>query len=127
MVDSSVNKSIEYEIDKKEDIQPDNTFSMAIQELGESLFENYEDKTSNLSEENITGIIQCRALNDFMHEKYGIRYTVLDSITDNKMKLVISKNGYGISKFIEIVKSIQATFEQNQYPPTFLQKGLGRK
>jgi len=128
MSDNAVNKAITLEMDegKEKDIQ-ENTFPLAIAELGEGLFENYPDKTSNITDENIKGIIRCRALNDFMLEKYGINYSVLDTICDNKMKLQISRNGYGIEKFIEIVKSIQATFEQTQMPATIQQKMLGRR
>jgi hypothetical protein len=128
MSDNAVNKSITFDVDtSKEIVTETNTFPMAIKELGESLFENYEDKTTNITDENIRGIIRCRALNDYMQEKYGIRYSVLDKIVEDKMRLNVSRGGYGIEKFIEIVKSIQATFEQTQLPATFGQKLMGRR
>jgi len=127
MSDSSVNKSLTIPIEEeKEDLKEQNTFPLAIRELGEGLFENYEDKTSSLSEENIIGIIRCRAINDFMHEQYGFRYSVLDKICEDKMRLNLSNKGFGIEKFIEIVKSIQATFEQTQLPATLGQKLMRR-
>jgi hypothetical protein len=119
MSDNSVNKSITFDVEEdKKEVVEQNTFPLAIAELGEGLFENYPDKTSDITDENIKGIIRCRALNDFMLEKYGIRYSVLDKIVEDKMNLQISRNGKGIDKFIEIVKSIQATFEQTQLPQT---------
>jgi hypothetical protein len=128
MSDNAVNKSITFEIEEdKKQISEQNTFPLAIAELGEGLFENYSDKTSNITDENIRGIIRCRALNDFMLEKYGIRYSVLDKICEDKMSLQISRNGYGVEKFIEIVKSIQASFEQTQFPVSLSQKMFGRK
>lgn len=127
MSDSSVNKSLTIPIEEEKDEgKEQNTFPLAIRELGEGLFENYEDKTSNISEENILGIIRCRAINDFMQEQYGFRYSVLDKICEDKMRLNLSNKGFGIEKFIEIVKSIQATFEQTQLPATLGQKLLRR-
>lgn len=129
MSENAVNKSITMDMEEKDEapVTEQNTFPLAIQELGEGLFENYFDKTSNLTEENILGIIRCRALNDFMLEKYGVRYSVLDKIVEDKMSLNISRNGFGIEKFIEIVKSIQASFEQTQLPTTLSQKMFGRR
>lgn len=127
MSDSSINKSLTIPIEEEKDEgKEQNTFPLAIRELGEGLFENYEDKTSNISEENILGIIRCRAINDFMQEQYGFRYSVLDKICEDKMRLNLSNRGFGIEKFIEIVKSIQATFEQTQLPATLGQKLLRR-
>lgn len=118
MVDNAVNKSITFEMepDKEEQIVEQNNFPLAIQELGEGLFEKYIDKTSDITDENIRGIIRCRALNDFMQEKYGVRYTILDRIVEDKMKLNVSRNGKGIDKFIEIVKSVQASFQDLTVP-----------
>lgn len=113
MSDNAVNESVtiplEVEAQKGEE---NNAFPLAVKELGEALFLNYDEKTSNLSDENILGIIRCNTLNDFMEERYGFRYTVLDVLVQKKMTLVMSRNGYGIAQFIELVKSIQATFEQ---------------
>lgn len=127
MSDNAVNKSITMEMEeKKSEVVEQNTFPLAIQELGEGLFENYPDKTTNITDENIRGIIRCRALNDFMLEKYGVRYSVLDKIVEDKMSLNLSRNGYGIERFIEIVKSIQASFEQTQLPATLSQRMFKR-
>lgn len=128
MSDNAVNKSLTFELEpeRQKEITETNTFPLAIAELGEGLFEHYSDKTSNITDENIRGIIRCRALNDFMLEKYGVRYSVLDKICEDKMSLNISRNGYGVEKFIEIVKSIQASFEQTQLPASLNQRLFGR-
>lgn len=129
MTDNAVNKSITMDLEKEVDkeVNEQNTFPLAIQELGEGLFEKYFDKTSDLTDENIRGIIRCRALNDFMLEKYGYRFSVLDKIVEDKMSLNISRDAFGMEKFIEIVKSIQASFEQTQLPTTLGQRLFGRK
>jgi len=128
MADNAVNKSITFEIDedKKGVDTEQNSFPLAIQELGEGLFEKYPDKTSLLSDENILGMIRCEALNEYMQVKYGFRYSTLDIIVKEKKSLSISKDGYGIVKFIEIVKSIQATFEQMQVPLSTMDRLRGR-
>lgn len=118
MSDNAVNKSITMPLEEEnegEEVQ--NTFPLAIQELGEALFENYEDKTSHLSEENILGSIRCDAINEFMQINYGYRYASLDLIVRTKMSRNLSKDGIGIKNLIEIVKSIQATFQQLEESP----------
>lgn len=127
MTDNAVNKAITMPIDEDEDEEViQNTFPLAIKELGEALFENYEDKTSNLTEENILGSIRCAALNEYMEVNYGYRYSSLDIIVRTKMSRALSKNGYGIGKLIEIVQSIQASFQQME-APTMTQKVLGKR
>jgi hypothetical protein len=99
---------------------------MAIRELGEALFYSYPDKTSVLSDENILGMIRIETLNEFMLRKYGFRYTSLDAVVEYKKRLVVSKNGYGILQFIELVKSIQASFQQTELPQTLAQRIMRR-
>ena len=129
-MDNAVNKSITFQMDddNKEDKEiNENSFPLAIQELGEGLFEKYTDKTSLLSDENIVGIIRCDTLNEYMQVKYGFRYPVLDLIVAEKKSLSLSRNGYGVERFIEIVKSIQATFEQMQVPISTMDRLRGRR
>lgn len=124
---NAVEESVEIPISEdsgNEEIQ--SQFPMAIRELGEALFLNYQDKTTVLTEDNIQGMIKIEVLNDFMMERYGFRYSVLDVLVREKKTLALSKNGFGIEKLIEIVKSIQATFEQAQVTPTFGQKMMRR-
>jgi hypothetical protein len=129
MGENAVNESVTIPIDEEaaQEEKGNDTFPMAIRELGEAIFQNYDEKTSNLSDENILGIIRCNALNDFMSERYGVRFTVLDELVTNKMALVISHNGYGIEKFIELTKSIQASFTQTEIPATIAQRLMNRR
>jgi hypothetical protein len=116
MSDNAVNKSINLPLAEEEESVQENTFPLAIKELGEALFEDYEDKTSNLSEENILGTIRCDAINEYMEITYGYRYASLDVIVQKKMARNLSNNGFGIDRLIEIVKSVQASFQAVEQP-----------
>jgi hypothetical protein len=119
MGQNAVNESVEIPLDDEPrggGGNEQNSFPMAIRELGEGLFLNYPDKTSILTEDNINGMIKISVLNEFMQAKYGYRYVVLDTLVTEKKTLSLSKGGVGIEKFIEILKSIQASFEQTQLP-----------
>jgi hypothetical protein len=119
MSDNAVNESITEPIeDDRNDgtQQQESSFPLAIQELGEGLFLKYPEKTTFLSDENISGIIKANALNEFMQAKYRYRYVSIDAVIEKKLTLSMSRNGYGVEKFIEIVKSVQASFEQMQLP-----------
>lgn len=124
MGDNAVNESIELPIEKDTgEMQTGNeAFSKAIQELGEALFLNYEDKTSNLASRNILGMIKIETLNDFMERRYGFRYTELDVIVQQKKSLVVSHKGYGILQLIESLKAIKADFTQTEIPISWMQK-----
>lgn len=126
MSDNAVNKSISMpmEVEEKE-LGGEGQFSLAVQELGENIFQNYPDKTSNITEENLMGIIRCNELNDYMQTQYGFRYTSLDTLVQEKMNKVMSKGGFGIQKFIEVLQAIQAQFQQVDVP-TLGQKMLRR-
>lgn len=109
--------------DEEEEItSSQNNFQDAVRELGKMLFEKYPEKTSNLSQDNINGIIRANAINEYTEGAFGYRYRTLDKLVSDKQKLVVSHNGLGMDKLIEIVKSIQASFEQIQ--PTNALKGM---
>jgi len=118
MSDNSVNESIIIKDDDDEDIKGENTnsFQFAVKELGNILFDKYPEKTSNLSSENINGIVRIEVLNEYMNVNFGYRYQTLDKLVKQKQLRVISHDGFGVEKIIEFVKSIQASFEQTQIP-----------
>jgi hypothetical protein len=101
--------------DTSEDKTP-NTFQDAVKELGNIAFKKYPKQTSNLSYENINGIIRAEVLNDYMETNFGYRYSTIDKLIAQKQIMVTSKGGWGMDKVIEFVKSIQASFEQTQLP-----------
>jgi hypothetical protein len=89
-----------------------NNFPAAVHEIGEAIFERYPEKTGILSGENILGMIRCKALNDYMQETTGVRYSVLDLIVEQTESRRLSANGKGLNLFIEALHGIQASFEQ---------------
>jgi hypothetical protein len=114
---NSVNDSIEIEDEEVlNQTEQENSFKLALKEMGYILFEKYPDKTSNLSHENINGIVRIRVLNEYMETNFGYRYKTLDALVDAKLSTVVSHKGFGIDKLIEFMKSIQASFEQTQLP-----------
>jgi hypothetical protein len=126
MTDNSVNESITIEEDDdttKSDNQ--NTFQDAIKGMGEIVFSKYPKKTSQLSDENITGIIMGEVLNEYMDTNFGYRYKAIDKLIEQKQIMVVSTRGWGMEMFKEMLKSIQASFEQTQLPAR-LQNMLGR-
>lgn len=118
MGENAVNKSIviEDELEDNEQINNRNTFPEAVKELGEILFNKYPEKTSNLSYENINGIIRAEVLNEYMAVNFGYRYKCIDALIHQKQVRMIAHDGFGVEKIIEFVKSIQASFEQSQIP-----------
>lgn len=101
-----------------------NNFPAAIQEIGEALFERYPLKTGILSNENILGMIRCKALNDYMQETTGIRYIVLDTIVEQTEQRRLSAQGKGLALFIEAIHGIQASF--NNDSPGVIDRLRGR-
>jgi len=118
MSDNSVNESITMSDDNDEEIKGENTnsFQFAVKELGNILFNKYPEKTSNLTSENINGMVRIEVLNEYMSVNFGYRYQTLDRLVKQKELRVISTAGFGVEKIIEFVKSIQASFEQTQIP-----------
>ena len=104
--------------DDEEDkpVSQNNTFQDTVKEMGKTLFRDYPKKTSNLSNENINGIIRAEVLNDYFDRNFGYRFKAIDTLIEQKQVMVVSKDGFGIGSIIEFVKSISATFEQTQIP-----------
>ena len=112
-------------IDEEEESKPQpNTMQDTIKEMGKSLLERYPEKLSNLSYENCDGMTQADVLNEYMEINFGYRFKALDKLVNSKQSRVVSVGGFGIAAFNDLVKSIQATFEQHQLPENI--KGLGQ-
>ena len=118
MVDKTENAvaaAITASLDDRRDGDSDNetnNFPAAVHEIGEAIFERYPEKTGILSSENILGMIRCKALNDYMQETTGVRYSTLDLIVEQTESRRLSANGKGLNLFIEALHGIQASFEQ---------------
>jgi len=116
MGNSAIQDILVEDEEDKEEGKNNNSFPESINALGSSLFKKYPDKTSNLSQENINGIIRAQVLNNYMEQNFGYRYGAIDQLVKDKKALVVSHNGLGITSLIELLKSIQASFEQTQIP-----------
>ena len=116
MGENRANKILMNDDEEEDSTKNQNTFSDGLNELGKALFFKYPKKTSNLSSENENGIIQAESLNEYMDRNWNYRYASLDVLIAGKRDWSVSRGGLGIEKLIEIVKSIQATFEQTQIP-----------
>ena len=114
--DNSVVESITIDEDEDNDKPEVNTLQDTIKQLSTELFVKNPKKTSNLSYDNINGIIRAMSINDYMEASYGYRFNALDAVVREKLALVSSHDGKGTKDLIEIVKSIQASFEQMQLP-----------
>lgn len=114
MGDNAVNKSINIPLKPVDAGEKKvNSFADAIEALGKVGFEDYEDKTSNLTSENILGQVRCELINNWKQENYGFRHSSLDLICRRMPQKSMSRNGFGMGKLIELLKGINATFEQN--------------
>lgn len=129
MGENAVNESITIPIDDdlEETQRGNDAFPMAIREMGEALFLNYDEKTSNLSDENILGIIRCITINDYLQRRYNVRSSCLDEIVTRKKALILSRNAFGITQLQESFKAIQASFQQTDIPLTMMQRLTQRR
>lgn len=125
MGDNVVDEII-FQDEEEKEVKEVNALQETIKEISNSLFIKYPEKTSNLSNENINGMIQGEILNSYMERNFGYRYDVIDTLIKMKQTRVVSVQGFGITKLIEAIKSIQATFEQTQLPNQ-LQKILNNR
>ena len=117
-IDDNIIESIliEDEEETKSSNNSDNNLQETIKELGNQAFLRHSEKTSYLSNDNINGLIRADAFNEYNDVNFGYRYKVIDTLIRAKPSRALSHNGYGLEKLIEIVKSIQASFEQTQLP-----------
>ena len=105
-------ESIVMEDEEEEKVTETNTLKDAVNEIGNQLFDTHIEQTGNYNNTNKVGIVKAMALNEYMERIYGRRYAVLDVLCLEVSKRSLSVKGFGIEKFIESIKNIQATYEQ---------------
>jgi DNA polymerase/3'-5' exonuclease PolX len=117
MGESTINKGITIASEPKGVSDRTNTsFPDAVKELGESLHKRYPLRTSNLTSKNRKGLIKIDVLNEYTLKQFGYEFTTLKKLSAMQNERVVSVNGFGVTKLIEIVKGIQASFEQTEIP-----------
>lgn len=113
-----VNNALEEDIISTEENESEtkkvNSFADAIDSLGKEAFEKHFDKTANISGRNIKGILRAISLNDWKEKQYGYRHKSLDLLVEKMPVHRMSQSGFGLKTFTEIIKGIQASFEQNE-------------
>ena len=103
--------------------------SELITELNEVLSVKNQKQKSVLTSENIIGMNRAEAIQRFTESEYGFRNDVLDNLMENKRDLVKSREGEGIKKLIEIIRTLQAQMQATITPPpnTQLDTLMGRR
>ena len=95
---------------------PHEKASELITELNEVLSTKNPKQKSVLTSENVIGLNRMNAVQHHLETYYGFRVTVWDTLGTDKLELVKSRDGTGITKLIEIVKTLQARMEATLMP-----------
>lgn len=127
MGESAVSKSITMANEPEEEIKTNTSFPDAVREIGKAIHEKYPLRNSNLTQENIIGMVEADAINEYMEKNFGVRYDVLDKLCEMRAQRNPSVKGWGTDKFIEALKGISATFEQTELPARLNQMINGRR
>ena len=98
-----------------------NTFQDSIKELAHAHYDKFPDKSSNISASQRVGMVTIDVVNDFSERNFGYRFNSLDVLVKQTNTRTVSEKGFGLLSFIELMKGINASFEQTQIP-----EGLGR-
>jgi len=77
--------------------------SELIRELNLALNEYSFYSKSDITYRNLRGILKASAFQDYLHDKYGFRIRVLDTLISNKLQNVLSVSGKGRQQIADIV------------------------
>ena len=94
-------------------VQEQEKVSEMVSEIDRILSLKTQDQKSNLISLNIKGINRAEALQTYMQNYYGFRIRVLDALIDKKISIVKSREGWGVSKSLEGLKTLQSHIETN--------------
>jgi hypothetical protein len=126
MTENTIEEDICSIEDEEENAQPKvNSFSDAVKSIANVSFKNHEEKTSNISVKNATGIARCKVLNEWKYRNYGYRHNSLDMLIVEIPKHRMSASGFGIKTLAEMLKGIGISFEQTEIPER-LRDRIGR-
>lgn len=125
---NAVNDIITEDMEIEEVNQEERTsFLAAVREIGEISFKKYPAKTSNLTDENVSGITAAEVLNNWMERRYKFPFESLKTLIKAKRENVISVKGYGNTNFNNNLNAIHASFEQTEIPQNLANKLMGRR
>ncbi len=88
-----------------------------ITEIERVGFDEQIAQKSNLISTNIEGIVQVRAHNNYLQKRFGIRIGVRDELVDSKLRVVKSRDGFGMMKLEALLKSLKSEMNMMPAPP----------
>jgi hypothetical protein len=126
---NAVNDIITENIDMGEDDnkQDNQSFLAAVREIGEISFLKYPAKTSNITDENASGMDTVKVINEWMLKYYKFEFTSLSTFVKSKRENVMSVKGYGNEAFNKNLTAIQASFQQTELPQTLANRLMNRR
>ena len=87
--------------------------SEMVSEIDRILSLKTQDQKSNLISMNIKGINRAESMQNYLENYYGFRIGVLDALVDKKISIVKSREGWGVGKALEGLKTLQSHIETN--------------
>ena len=85
-----------------------------ITELHDVAFDKSVDQKSKLISDNVKGIVQIQVFNDTLYNRFGFRVSTRDKLVDSKLRVVKSRDGYGLERLEAVLKSLKS--EMNMMP-----------
>ena len=95
-------------------MEPPEKMREIIDALREAGFIEEIEQKSNIISDNVKGIVQIHVNNATLYDRFGIRCNVRDRLCDSKLRVVKSREGYGMDKLEAILKALKS--EMNMMP-----------
>lgn len=113
-------------IDNIDEVQNPVDFSQIIGKIESVLTTENKKRKSKLTGDNIKGIMQLSALNNFLEKNLGkeFRIDIYDKLIEDKLDYVVSYEGKGINDIIRGLSIIQPNVV-GQMPATVIDRSLG--
>ena len=95
-------------------MEPPEKMREIIDALREAGFIEEIEQKSNIISDNVKGIVQIQVSNSTLYNRFGIRVQTRDQLCDSKLRVVKSRDGYGMAKLESILKALKS--EMNMMP-----------
>ena len=102
--------------------------SEIVKEMDTIFSDKTAEQKSNLISLNIRGINRAHAFQAYMMDYYGFRILPLDVLIHSKLKVVKSREGWGVDKLTQMMSTLQSRIETNigMSPPNMVDKLAGK-
>ena len=87
--------------------------SEIVKEMDTIFTDKTAEQKSNLASINVRGINRAHAFQSYLEDYYGFRLLPLDVLIDSKLKVVKSRDGWGIEKLTGMMSTLQSKIETN--------------